>query len=75
MGLFGVKNSYEIGNRLRPKNGNTHVLFIHTVDKIDEDKINDIIDNMQDDGYEIIDVKLAIGGTQIAFSEIVLTYK
>ena len=38
-------------------------------------KINEIIENMQNDGYEIIDVKLEIGGTQGLSYETLIIYK
>lgn len=38
-------------------------------------KINEIIEDMQNDGYEILDVKLEIGGTQGLSYETLIIYR
>lgn len=52
---------------LKPKNGNTHMLLIETI--VDNEykqkkeymsKINEFLDFMQENGYEILDIKLNI---------------
>ncbi len=89
MGIFdknyakSAKNTYEeIKKTLKPKNNNKHILLVHTgilngnkPETLLMVKINEIIENMQNDGYEIIDVKLEIGGTQGLSYETLIIYK
>ena len=83
MGLFTDKDSYEeIKCRLKPKDGSKHILLIHTSisngnkpGDVYTDKINSIIENMQISGYEILNVELAIGGSQGLFYETLITYQ
>lgn len=70
MSIFNQRIKQGIDNykeNLRPKNGNTHILLIETI--VDNEykqkqeymsKINDFLDFMQVNNYEILDVKLNI---------------
>lgn len=61
-------NSNDIKIKLEPKDGNKHVLLVEEIlfgnsKKIGEtynEKINKIIKKIQDEGYEIIDIKLSL---------------
>ncbi len=89
MGMFdknyekSAQNTYEeIKKYLKPKNGNKYILLIHTgitngnkPEALYTIKINEIVENMQNDGYEIIDIKLEIGGTQGLSYETLIVYK
>lgn len=89
MGLFdknyekSAQNTYaEIKKSLKPKNNNKHILLIHTgimnghkPETFYMIKINEIIENMQNDGYEIIDIKLEIRGTKGLSYETMIIYK
>lgn len=79
--MFG-KNEEDKELILEPKNGNKHVILIHTgiangnkPENVYTSKINEIIENIQNRGYEIIDIKLEIGGTQGLSYETLITYK
>lgn len=89
MGVFdknyekSTNNTYEeIKKILEPRNNNKHILLIHTgimngnkPETLYNIKINGIIESMQNEGYEIIDVKLEIGGTQGLSYETLIIYK
>ncbi len=79
--MFG-RNDNNTEINLKPKDGNKHILLIHigisNGNKPDEtytEKINQIIENIQNKGYEIVDVKLEIGGTQGLSYETLIIYK
>ena len=79
--MFGKNNTSSEIN-LEPKNGNKHVLLVHTgisngnkPEEIYTNKINEIIENIQNKGYEIVDVRLEIGGTQGLSYETLIIYK
>lgn len=79
--MFGNnKNNAEIS--LEPKNGNKHILLIHTgisngnkPEIIYTPKINEILEQIQNKGYEVLDVKLEIGGGQGLSYETLIIYK
>ena len=83
MGHFRKENNdEEIKTNLELKNGKIHILLIHTSisngnkpEEIYVTKINKIIDDMQEKGYEIVDVKLEIGGTQGLSYETLVLYR
>lgn len=70
MSIFDQRIKQGIDNykeNLKPKNGNTHIMLIETI--VDNEykqkqeymtKINDFLDYMQENSYEIIDIKLNI---------------
>lgn len=70
MSIFNQRIKQGIDNykeNLRSKDGNTHILLIESVvdndykyKKIYMKEINDFLDYMQDNNYEIIDIKLNI---------------
>ena len=67
---------------LKPKDGKKHIILIHTLvpngnmpERIYTIRINEIIEYMQNEGYEITDIKLEIGGTQGLSYETLITYK
>lgn len=67
---------------LKPKNGKKHIILVHVgikngnkPEEIYTDKVEKIIETIQDKGYEIIDVKLGIGGTQGLSYETLIIYK
>ena len=70
MSIFNqkIKQGIEIYKEdLKPKNGNTHILLIETIvayeykqKKEYMSKINDFLDYMQENNYEIIDIKFHI---------------
>lgn len=79
--MFG-KNDNNSEVNLKPKDGNKHILLIHTgisngnrPEAMYTEKINPIIENMQNMGYEIVDIKLEIGGTQGLSYETLIIYK
>lgn len=76
------KNDNNVEVNLKPKDGSKHILLIHTgisngnrPEAIYTEKINQIIENMQNMGYEIVDIKLEIGGTQGLSYETLIIYK
>ena len=89
MGLFdknyekSANKTYEsLKEYLKPKNRQKHVILIHTgipngniPERMYTIKINEIIEDMQNDGYEILDVKLEIGGTQGLSYETLIIYR
>lgn len=79
--MFRKDENYEEIN-LEPKNGNEHIILIHTAisngnkpETIYTKKINNVIESIQNKGYEIVDVKLEIGGTQGLSYETLVIYK
>lgn len=79
--MFG-KNDNNSEVNLKPKDGNKHILLIHTgisngskPEAMYTEKINSIIENIQNMGYEIVDIKLEIGGTQGLSYETLIIYK
>ncbi len=79
--MFG-KNNIDSEVKLEPQNGNKHIILIHTgisngnkPEEIYTNKINGIIENIQNKGYEILDVRLEIGGTQGLSYETLIVYK
>lgn len=89
MGLFdknyekSANKTYEnLKEYLKPKDGKKHIILIHTLvpngnmpERIYTIRINEIIEYMQNEGYEITDIKLEIGGTQGLSYETLITYK
>lgn len=82
MGIFSNKESNEIGLELKEKDGKKHIILVHTMvnngNKAEityTTKINKILEEMQNAGYEIVDIKLTIGGTQNLSYETLITYK
>ncbi len=79
--MFG-KNNVSTEINLKPRNGNKHIILIHTgiingnkPEELYTERINEIIDSIQNKGYEIIDIKLEIGGTQGLSYETLIIYK
>lgn len=79
--MFGKGNN-DTEIYLEPKNGNKHIFLVHTginngnkPEEVYTKKINKIIENIQNRGYEIIDIKLEIGGTQGLSYETLIIYK
>lgn len=79
--MFGKSESIMELN-LQPRNGKKHVILIHTgvtngnkPETIYTEKINKIIEIIQNKGYEIVDIKLEIGGTQGLSYETLIVYK
>ena len=88
MSIFNQRVKQSIDNYkedLKPKNGNLHILLIETI--VDNEysqkkeymsKINDFLDFMQENKYEILDVKLSIKSerSMAGYSyETLITYK
>lgn len=79
--MFG-KSETSMEINLLPKNGNKHILLVHTgisngnkPEEVYTKKINEIIEMIQTKGYEVVDVKLEIGGTQGFSYETLIIYK
>ncbi len=88
MSIFNQRVKQSIDNYkedLKPKNGKLHILLIETI--VDNEynqkkeymsKINDFLDFMQENKYEILDVKLNINSerSMAGYSyETLITYK
>ncbi len=83
MGLFNKEtNCVSIADDLEPKNGKMHCFLIHTMinngnkpESAYTNRINSILEEIQNSGYQVLDIKLAIGGTQNLSYETLITYK
>lgn len=79
--MFGNnKNNTEIS--LEPKNGNKHILLVCPTipnglkpEVACTSKINEILEEIQNKGYEILDVKLEIGRRNGLSYETLIIYK
>lgn len=79
--MFG-KSDLQTEINLQPKNGNKHIFLVHTKisngnkpEVVYTNKINEIIETIQNKGYEITDIKLEIGGTEGLSYETLITYR
>ncbi len=79
--MFDKKNSNTEIN-LKPKDGNKHIILIHTgitngnkPEIAYTEKVNEVIEFIQNEGYEILDIKLEIGGTQGLSYETLIVYR
>lgn len=79
--MFG-KNECKMEISLEPKDGNNHIFLVHTgisngnnPEGVYNKKINEILSTIQSKGYEILDIKLEIGGTQGLSYETLIIYR